>query len=506
MNKFQFIKELLDTKKFNPHQKERFFKLVSNELGKVEDQDRKVLGDIQLIKKKIGLVDDETPVNYTVNFNDLDSDDQDELWNDMAGATNTNGLISKKDKPNPDIHEDQINDGLKALLASAHRPSNIADKSDKNKVDLYKLLMDSASTEIPAKSTSNPLLGEFNGQVENERNIGTTGLDMEEAKSDSQGQIKQPILNYLNPLHLTQFIHDFNQNPILKSTWHLIDRNELTNILTLTNNKEYNFKNHKRSIEHEYFLLTKKYDNRVNSKIRTQIGEYLNNYLKSNKGWSEDKILITWSSDEVASWCSQNPGKCPNPYNLGYEGCPIPPLTLKNGEVLNNFSDIVNQFKRQIQFRSDHSLKETVEGINFNYRDKADFNTDSMRQNLQLFTDTEKVRQAYRKIIEMSLEHFKKKEVRPHFDLSFYEKDDQIIFSINNINSIFGKTMKDAERLGADFTGLIKNQINGLCDLTLKADFGFNEFGKVFIWPKKKAENLQEFKGVEFNLIFYRAK
>src|SRR5690554_4408835 len=55
MNKFQFIKHLLDTKKFTPAQKERFFKLVSTELSNVEIQDEKILEDIELIKNKIGL-------------------------------------------------------------------------------------------------------------------------------------------------------------------------------------------------------------------------------------------------------------------------------------------------------------------------------------------------------------------------------------------------------------------------------------------------------------------
>src|SRR5690554_1549381 len=54
MNKFQFIKHLLDTKKFTPAQKERFFKLVSAELADVGIQDKKILEDIQLIKEQIG--------------------------------------------------------------------------------------------------------------------------------------------------------------------------------------------------------------------------------------------------------------------------------------------------------------------------------------------------------------------------------------------------------------------------------------------------------------------
>ena len=62
MNKFQFIKDLLDTKKFNPQQKERFFKLVSSELANVGDRDQKIHEDIQLIKDRLGIKDKRLPV------------------------------------------------------------------------------------------------------------------------------------------------------------------------------------------------------------------------------------------------------------------------------------------------------------------------------------------------------------------------------------------------------------------------------------------------------------
>lgn len=55
MNKFQFIKQLLDTKKFSPSQKERFFKLVSTELADIGNHNQEILEDIRLIKERIGM-------------------------------------------------------------------------------------------------------------------------------------------------------------------------------------------------------------------------------------------------------------------------------------------------------------------------------------------------------------------------------------------------------------------------------------------------------------------
>ena len=51
MNKFSFVKQLLENEKFNSSQKERFFKLVSKELETAKHIDNQVLEDIQLIKE-----------------------------------------------------------------------------------------------------------------------------------------------------------------------------------------------------------------------------------------------------------------------------------------------------------------------------------------------------------------------------------------------------------------------------------------------------------------------
>lgn len=55
-NKFKFIQTLLDNEKFDPNQKEKFFKLVSKELEKSGDINIEGLEkDIQLIKEKLGI-------------------------------------------------------------------------------------------------------------------------------------------------------------------------------------------------------------------------------------------------------------------------------------------------------------------------------------------------------------------------------------------------------------------------------------------------------------------
>ena len=57
MNKFNFIKQLLENEKFNTPQKERFFKLVSKELESSAKQDEQVLDEVKEIKEQIKLLE-----------------------------------------------------------------------------------------------------------------------------------------------------------------------------------------------------------------------------------------------------------------------------------------------------------------------------------------------------------------------------------------------------------------------------------------------------------------
>jgi hypothetical protein len=59
MNKFNFIKQLLENEKFNTPQKERFLKLVSRELESASEFDSQVSEEIRLIKENIQIIEKE---------------------------------------------------------------------------------------------------------------------------------------------------------------------------------------------------------------------------------------------------------------------------------------------------------------------------------------------------------------------------------------------------------------------------------------------------------------
>jgi hypothetical protein len=58
MDKFGFIKQLLENEKFNPSQKERFLKLVTNELEKSSGNQASILSDIETIKNELNIKSD----------------------------------------------------------------------------------------------------------------------------------------------------------------------------------------------------------------------------------------------------------------------------------------------------------------------------------------------------------------------------------------------------------------------------------------------------------------
>ena len=395
-NKISFITELLNSKKIESSQKERLFMLTANELKKNNETDKKILAEIEAIKKQIA----------------------------------------------------NVNERKEVVL-------------------------------------------------ENE-NIQLDGL----INSD-----------YMSPKDLKDFLIEYNQNYVLKYTCHLIDGDALVNINSLTKTSEYNFEKHLKLIKNEFFNLREKYKTKINNYILALFGEYLNNYIKGDKekGWSSDNIKITWSSEELIAWASLNPGICPNPDpTLDSNPFNFQPFRINNQLTrVQNFNDIVLHFKSLFHIRRDNSLKAAIDLVNNNYfLDINEIDCSDIRENIEFFTDIDKVKQAYKKIIEMCNEFHNNinPAVKPVFSLSLKEENDTIIFSILHKNSVFGKTSKNTvSREGEKITKLRK-LINGVCDMYLKADFGNDDYAEINLWNgvKKDRNKIEAFEGVQFDLIFYR--
>lgn len=318
--------------------------------------------------------------------------------------------------------------------------------------------------------------------------------------------------NYINPRNTSKFLNEFNQNIILKSTTHEIDENLLEDLLKELNLTVYDYNTHVRGIQKEFEGLSKKYF--VNIGLVPKFNEFL--FLKNNKGWSQNSIRMSWKAKEIEDWCNQNTGKCPNPgKDLNYPVCSLKDvLELKDGTQLCSFNEVISHFKGQIEFRDGTDLKKIILKVNRTFFPDVDINSEGIQEGIRFYSDVEKVVQAYKGIVKMCLDHWeqsgKDSENKPKLKLLLSEdrtdSETRIIFSINHTNSIFGKTAEALlDRYGSSTTGLINKQINGLCDLTIKAEFPNNEFYEVVVWPDKRLVLfLDKFSGVQFDLIFYR--
>jgi len=312
---------------------------------------------------------------------------------------------------------------------------------------------------------------------------------------DNSEENNQDLPIYFDSLHLYKYLVDYNQNPILKSTCHEIDSNELENILEYCKTAEYDFEKHLRKILDAFREHDKK---PAPYNVKALIRGYLTGKDFKEipiKGWTTDKISHNWSSPELLQWSLNNKGVPPNVdkglmMNLKKRGYQLSkPFITENGNGIYSFSHLVLHFKCLFHIRSDNSLKNIIRNYNRarGWEAQIDFeiSDSTFPNNIEIFTNVDKLLQAYKGIIELVLEQSNGQMVKPVVRLSLKVKGDSVEFSIFHVGSVYGKTIEDTtRRLGNKYRGLIKNQINGLCKFYLQADFEAGGSYRVGIWDQ----------------------
>lgn len=328
--------------------------------------------------------------------------------------------------------------------------------------------------------------------------------------------------SYYYPSGLYKFLMAYNQDEVLKSTCHLIDSDELEIINNYCDTIEYDFKKHYAAIIESYDILENNMfaPTYIKSLIRGYLSgkDYYGKNLK--KGWSDHEIKYNWGMSEIIEWSESNSNIPPNPDegfsetidNLGFEF--ENPIEI-NGEFYPFYKDFVLLFKRMFHIRQDNSLLEIIIKYNEskNWNDKIDFdiNINTFPENIEIFTDVDKVLQSYNNLLSL-IDEFKKEE-KPKVKLKLYENSNSVFLSINHVNSQFGKSLESCKGrlIGQKYRPII-NKLNGICNIYLKADFGQNQYAKFAIWDKKwntqnereVLKSYEDFKGVEHILEFQR--
>lgn len=304
-------------------------------------------------------------------------------------------------------------------------------------------------------------------------------------------------IRFIPPKQLHDFLFAFNQNEVLKYTCHEIDTQETIDyICEKCGVKTYSFKKHAKLISDSFDVLVSDFQRR---KIWINKGFYsmLMAYIKGNeRGWSSNHVKTSWNSEDILKWGDENVGIIPAPgkniqRKQRNQGFHIPKAFISNltGRRVLTFRELVIYFKSLFHIRRDNSLRSILEfqnkdldknGINIIYSQS------NFRDNIELFTDVEKMVQAYKSIVRMCKEVHG--ETPFDIELSFYEEGDDILFTIHDKKSVYAKSLKNAtERIGQQQHELIKNQINGLCELYVEADFGDNEYARINLWNKDSA-------------------
>lgn len=353
-----------------------------------------------------------------------------------------------------------------------------------------------------------PSLSEFHdvsalstgGKVISEKSISEESVNLKDDNVPTNALPK-----YIDPENLYKYLFNYNQNPILKSTCHDIDTDELENINSYCEIEVYDYEKHLEKILEAFKTHDKLHfaPPKVKSLIRAYLTgkDYAGNTIK---GWSSDKIKISWSHPNLLEWANKN--QIPPNSTLNYlkenkmEGFNFDGNISGDGftsklfnKRVQTFRELVLHFKSLFHIRAGNSLKSILTNINKNkeYDKKIDFELDEgiFPSNIELFTDVDKLVQAYSKLIELIIEQHNveqhQKDSKPNVVLSFYEHEKSVCLSIHHTNNKYNKTITDTiKRMGQTYTNLINQQINGLCNLYLIADFGLDGVTFIPLWSQ----------------------
>lgn len=320
---------------------------------------------------------------------------------------------------------------------------------------------------------------------------------------------------YLNPVYLYNFLFQYNQNKILRTTCHDIDSDELESILEFCKTEKYDFKKHLKSIQDAYAKHEKLH--KAPHQVKALIREYLTGkdyYDNISEGWSNN-IKINWSSEELSNWVNINIETPPNLNEeiAGAKEIELLEFTQINNAItaipIQNFTQLVLHFKNLFHIKSGpQSLREIIERVNSEKRwgENVDIEFDEkFVNNLEHFTDVDKLVQAYNKLVKLVIEKHQLKD-KPKVKLKYYQEDQKVIFSIHHLNGVYNKTIENTveRKSGQTYNSLIKKQINGLCNLYLKADFGGLQYAEINLWNgvDRKSNRIPAFKGVEHIMEF----
>lgn len=384
---------------------------------------------------------------------------------------------------------------------------------------------------------------------ETTENVPVSVIDPDEKsdKSKDKDYLGETFKDYNNPFgekSLSKFLLAYNQDSLLKYTWHSIDSETIDHedetltvkqyIMKLSGSSEYSVREHQRLLLEKFEILNNKYY--ADSQVKTLLKVYLSgtNFKEEKKEWSSNRIDINWASEQLLKWSDENPDCVPNAsgelkqqQNGKVFKLPKPFNSYMNGKRVRNFSELIIHCKNLFHIRTDNSLKSILEyniANNENWKTNFDFEFKNFAENIVLFTDVDKLVQFFREYINSIETYFSeeyKTEQKQKIILSFIEETGGFVyFTIHHIHPekpFYGKSSESTiDRRGNTLTSMIK-KINGMCELYLESDFENEASYRINLWngewndgakkytPKlMKKEKIEKVNGVKHILKFKR--
>jgi len=278
------------------------------------------------------------------------------------------------------------------------------------------------------------------------------------------------------PQRIVAFLHQFTDNNTLalKYTSHFWDRK--------TDTGEYPYASFD-EFKKEYLKILEAAEGHPLDEIRllcNHLWQIIRNFLVNDDAkysWSQYKLKIGYNQ-YLKEWMDTNPGN--QPFSMPISTLPeiFQPKSLINGKMLIYFSDVVDIFKRCIEFRDNDlffSVKEIFKSSPDHIINQEQLSTLRGRS---FYTDTELVKDALGIIARNIFQRSEYPNIKISSKLITENDNEAIQLRILQEASFADKDINDAKIVAKGGEGdlcRIKERLLNLCDFSIESRFRINE-------------------------------
>lgn len=354
--------------------------------------------------------------------------------------------------------------------------------------------------------------------VTEEQVIDLINLKLGINKGGENGSEKGVNRNYIPPDYLSDFLYEYNQDPVLKYTCHTIDSSDVIEKICLQcQTSNYVFSAHQQLILKHYLDLETKHKN-IDYKLKSLIYTYITGlrYGTQEKNKWAGVFDDGWGSENIKEWAKKNPNLVPNPgpnikQKYQYSGGTLSKKYLSplNQKRVMGFDGLVLCFKSLFHIKQDNNLEDILSVAEQKIKDEYPnivFSREDFHKEIELFTNVLNIKKAYEKIVRLCINSGGGKNIITSFN---YNRQGEKCLIIKDDTSVYGKSIDDTvERLGEATTDIINNQINGTCNLYIEADFPDGNSYLVNLWNGNNRAKIQidPVGGVKYILEFKKRK